>query len=278
MERCATTTRYSLLAFLPFATLSLANAGPVLPDWTAATFDGGSSTVTNQYFYQPTGLLSIFEGFVDDGELERIEVLSTAQTTTILGVEARVVRDSAYVDGLLVEVAEDWYAQDTAGNVWYFGESVVNYNYDDDGNLIGTDNGGSWIADGVTSLPGIVMFANPMIGDSYYQEFAPGVAFDFAVVESLTETVDISFGVFDDVLLTAEGNLFDGPEIVENKLYAPGVGLVLVQELDDAGAPKFQIELIEQRIVPAPAGGFLAIIACLATGGRRQRARTKLIA
>ena len=31
----------------------------------------------------------------------------------------------------------DYYAQDTAGNVWCFGEDVTNYRYDDAGNLIG---------------------------------------------------------------------------------------------------------------------------------------------
>ena len=30
----------------------------------------------------------------------------------------------------------DWYAQDLDGNVWYLGEEVVNYEYDDEGNVI----------------------------------------------------------------------------------------------------------------------------------------------
>ncbi len=246
-----------------------ASAQPVLPDWTAATFGAGSSISTNTYYPLQVGTLSIYEGMVSDG-LERIEVEVRNQTVNILGVQNRVIRDSAFIDGVLVEVAEDWYAQDTDGNVWYFGESVVNYRYDDDGVFLGTDTAGSWIADGVTNMPGIIMWAHPMIGDEYYQEYAPGVAFDFAVVNSLTDSVDVTYGAFTNVLHTSEGNLFDGPELAENKLYAPDIGLALIQELDDAGLPEFEIELIERRMVPAPSAGVLLAAGALVGASRRR--------
>lgn len=233
----------------------VACADPTLPDWTAATFGPNSADITNPYLSFSTNTFSTYEGEVEEG-VERIEILATQQTKTILGVETRVVRDMAYIDGVLVEIAYDWYAQDTSGNVWYFGEDVLNYNYDAGGNFIGTDTGGSWIADGVTTLPGMQMFAAPSVGDEYFQEWAPGVAFDFAEVFSLTGTVDIDFGTFTgNVLVTGEGNIFDDPEptIVENKLYAPGTGLVLIQVLDDEDAVGFEIPLICQKQVPEPA-------------------------
>ncbi|MEZ6193046.1 MAG: hypothetical protein R3C45_17375 [Phycisphaerales bacterium] len=190
----------------------VACADPTLPDWTAATFGPNSADITNPYLSFSTNTFSTYEGEVEEG-VERIEILATQQTKTILGVETRVVRDMAYIDGVLVEIAYDWYAQDTSGNVWYFGEDVLNYNYDAGGNFIGTDTGGSWIADGVTTLPGMQMFAAPSVGDEYFQEWAPGVAFDFAEVVSLTGTVDIDFGTFTgNVLVTGEGNIFDDPE------------------------------------------------------------------
>ncbi|MCA9309577.1 MAG: hypothetical protein KDA21_00085 [Phycisphaerales bacterium] len=243
---------------------------PILPDWTGATFDGMSSVSDNMYFPLQEWSFSAYEG-IEDGADYRGETLVTDQVKNILGVDTRVVRDVAYEDGLLVEVAFDWYAQDTDGNVWYFGEHVNNFNYDDDDNFIGVDHEGSWIADGVDFLPGIIMYANPMVGAEYYQEYAPGVAFDFAHVNSVTDSVDIDFGSFADVLNTGEGNFIDGPEIAENKLYGPGTGLVLIEVLDDAGEVDSEVELIAQRTVPAPGPAAALLLAATGALGRRRR-------
>ncbi len=62
------------------------------------------------------------------------------------------------------------------GNVWYLGEFATNYEYDDNGNLIRTNTGGSWEAGVDGALPGIIMQANPEVGDQYYQEFFLGEA------------------------------------------------------------------------------------------------------
>lgn len=248
----------------------VAVAQPVLPDYTLATFDGSSGAVTNPYFALPVGQLSIYSGEVNDG-FERIHSQVTADTVDILGINARVVIDREWIDGVLQEVTKDWYAQDTAGNVWYLGEDVTNFEYDASGALTGTNKDGSWIADGSTNFPGVVMWNDPMIGDEYYQEFAPGVALDFAVVNSLTDTVDIDFGSFMDVLNTGEGNLIDGPEIAEFKLYAMGPGLLLIQELDDVGQVEYELELRSQQVVPAP-GALAALgLAGMALGARRRR-------
>ncbi len=252
---------------------SAVNADPVLHDYTQATFGPNSADITNPLTGFGTQTLSIFEGEVEDG-VERIEVLSTTSTIEILGVQNRVVEDRAYIDGVLVEVALDWYAQDTDGNVWYFGEDVVNYNYDDDGNFLGTDTEGSWIADGVTSLPGILMRAAPLTGDAYFQEWAPGVAFDFAEVQGQTTVINIDLGTFDNVLTTGEGNLFDEPdgEIVELKHYAHGTGLVLIQEFDDDGNVAYEIPLISQTVVPEP-GSAVLLLAGAVWLVRRRRPR-----
>ena len=54
---------------------------------------------------------------------EHIEVVVTHETKEILGVTCIVVTDTSTVDGKLTEDPHDWYAQDTEGNVWYFGEN-----------------------------------------------------------------------------------------------------------------------------------------------------------
>jgi len=256
----------SVCRLLTIPTIVIASAAaaaePVLHDYTEATFGANSADITNPLTGFATNTFSIFEGEVEDG-IERIEVLSTTSTVNILGVENRVIEDRAYIDGVLVEVALDWYAQDTEGNVWYFGEDVINYNYDDEGNFIDTDTEGSWIADGTTSLPGVLMRAAPLTGDSYFQEWAPGVAFDFAEIQSQTASIDIDFGSFTSVLTTGEGNLFDEPdgEVVELKHYASGTGLILIQEFDDEGEIAYEVPLISQTTVPEPGSAVLLLTA-----------------
>jgi hypothetical protein len=65
----------------------------------------------------------------------------TSQTKEILGVTTTVVHDQAFVKGELVEDTLDWFAQDAAGNVWYFGEDAKEL---EDGVVVSTE--GSWEA------------------------------------------------------------------------------------------------------------------------------------
>jgi sugar lactone lactonase YvrE len=39
-----------------------------------------------------------------------------------MGIKTVVVRDRGFTNGELSEDTLDWFAQDAAGNVWYFGE------------------------------------------------------------------------------------------------------------------------------------------------------------
>ena len=215
-----------------------------LDDWTKVTFGPNSATSEHELFPFDPGSFMVYEGTIEGGVVERLERFVTFETKMILGVETRVVRDMAYKDGVLVEIALDWFAQDTDGTVWYFGEAVDNYRYDGAGQLIAIDHLGTWIADGIEFFPGVVMPERPEVDDAYFQEFAPGVAFDFAIVTDLDASVVTPVGRFDGVLVTAEGNYFDGPGLAENKLYAPKIGLVMIQELDSRRRPEFEIPLI----------------------------------
>ena len=82
-----------------------------------------------------------------------------------MGVTTRVVRDRVTVDGEVAEDTFDWYAQDAAGNVWYFGEESKEY---EDGEVAST--AGSWEAGVHGALPGIVMPAVPEPGQVLRQE------------------------------------------------------------------------------------------------------------
>ncbi len=90
----------------------------------------------------------------------------------------------AYGDGRILEVATDFFAQADDGSVWYFGEDVANYV---DGVLDNTD--GTWLA-GKDGPPGMIMPADPHVGDVYRPENIPGFVFEEVTVKSVTETVD----------------------------------------------------------------------------------------
>jgi hypothetical protein len=76
----------------------------------------------------------------------------TNETKEILGVTTTVVHDQAFVKGELVEDTLDWFAQDAAGNVWYFGEDTKEL---EDGVVVSTE--GSWEAGVDGARPGIFM-------------------------------------------------------------------------------------------------------------------------
>ena len=130
----------------------------------------------------------------DGGEIIVVEVLD--ETRMVDGVLSRVVRDRVFEDGLLIEDTEDWFAQDDSGNIWYLGEEVINYEYDDDDEVIETNEDGSWesgkdVADvGSIAVAGILIKAVPIVGDSYQQEFYEGEAEDIGQIISLDDVIE----------------------------------------------------------------------------------------
>ena len=235
---------------------------PVLPDFGAARFEPGAP-IDNPFFPLVPGIVYSYGGTDVDPEtgesvVEHIDTFVTSETKEIEGVTTTVVRDTAYENGVLVEDTVDWYAQDTDGNVWYLGELTYAFEYDDEGNYVETSTEGSWEAGVDGAQPGHIMRAEPGFGASYYQEFAPGVAEDEAIVVGVDQEVPIGLGAFEGVLQTLDTTALE-PEVAEYKYYAPGVGLVLEQALDEEGGVEFAIALQGVRTVgdadlPAAAG------------------------
>lgn len=177
----------------------------------------------NPYFPLVPGTIRTYEGATEDG-LETIVVTVTDDTREILGVECVVVRDTVYLDGEMIEDTLDYFANDAAGNVWYFGENTVEI---EDGLIVNTE--GAWIAGEDGAKPGIVMPAPPVFGVTYRQEFDLGNAEDAATDIGLGETVNVPAGTFTNCVRTADFTPIS-PDSLEHKSYAPGVGLV--RELD----------------------------------------------
>jgi hypothetical protein len=155
-----------------------------------------------------------------EGGGERVVVTVTPITRQVMGVTTVAVQDRVFEDGELVEDTEDWFAQDVAGNVWYFGEDTAEC---EGGKAINAE--GEWTAGVDGAQPGIVMLADPRIGDEYRQEFYEGHAEDMGRVFALGESVTVQYGSYDDVLVTEDFTPLE-PDHVEHKSYAPGVGLI----------------------------------------------------
>ncbi len=195
----------------------------VLIPFDPADFPGGP--VDNLFLPLAPGTMYVYEGDTADG-LERVEVEVTANTKTILGVVCVEVRDQGFLDGELIEDTLDWFAQDADGNVWYFGEDSKEI---EGGVVVSTE--GSWEAGVAGALPGIAMLAAPAVGQVYMQENAPGVAEDLAQVVGLGESETTPLATYNGCVHTEDYNPFDGE--VEDKFYAPGVGLILEVTEDD---------------------------------------------
>src|SRR5262245_43612043 len=157
--------------------------------------------VDNKFFPLTPGTTYFYEG-EKEGVPSSDVFIVTHQTQRIAGVRCTVVKDRAYENGVLVEDTIDWFAQDTDGNVWYFGEDTKEL--DANGNVISTE--GSWQAGVNGAQPGIIMEAQPRVGDRYQQEFLVGVAEDMARVSSLNKSATVPYGSFDDLLLTRESS------------------------------------------------------------------------
>lgn len=196
------------------------------PDMSPAKFSN-STNLTNPYFPMEPGKKYIFEATGADG-LERVEVQRLNTTKIVQGITCVVVNDKVWLNNILIEDTDDWYAQDNEGNVWYLGEEVDNFN--EDGSF--KDHGGSWEAGVDGAKAGIVMLANPQPGVAYRQEYYFNEAEDEAEVEAIGQTIVTPFGTFINCIKTRDWTELE-PDAVENKFYAPGIGLVKAVNLED---------------------------------------------
>jgi hypothetical protein len=191
------------------------------PPFDPASFVG---TVDNPYFPLTPGTTLVYQGETEDG-FEHIEDYVTHDVKVILGVTCTVVRNRVWLDGELVEETFDWYAQDANGDVWYLGEDATEYE-----NGVPVSKEGSWEAGVDGAEPGIIMRANPRVGDRYRQEYYEGVAEDQGRVLSVTRSACVSHGCFDNLLMTMDWTPLE-PGFIEHKYYAWGIGLVLERAL-----------------------------------------------
>ena len=199
---------------------------------------GGFTTAsTNPYFPMVVGDQWFYEGDEDGAEVTLlITVLNEVQV--IDGVTTRVIEEREWEDGELLEVSWNYYAQAGNGTICYFGEDVDIYEVG--GGIV---HDGAWCAEDPSNpdhAPGIFMPADPVPGQRYQMEVAPGIAEDRGrIVGGRPKRLD---GVlYSETIRVRESNPLDGGSGF--KTFASGTGLIIdgPVELEDfrhgAGTP-----------------------------------------
>jgi hypothetical protein len=211
-----------LLAAAALAAIFGASTAPALPNQHPGPVEF-AARVDNPWFPLRPGTTYVYQG-VKDGQPSRDVFTVTPRTRTIEGVHCTVVRDRLYLRDRLHERTQDWYAQDRAGNVWYFGEATAELGAN--GNVRTTE--GSWQAGARGARAGIFMPAHPHPGQTGLQELYKGHAEDHFRVLSLSARVHTPAASSKSALLTREWTPLE-PGVVDHKLYLKGIGNVLEQ-------------------------------------------------
>lgn len=215
------------------------------PDYAANFVDPleiGGTVTPNPWFPLVTGNSWLYEG---DGEV--IEVVVTSETKLIDGITCVVVIDTVSEDDVLIELTQDWYAQDVSGNVWYCGEVAKNYelfegDVPEEAELV--DLEGSWKAGRDGAEPGILLPFDPQEGAVIRQEILFGEAEDYIEVLSLAASEAAPGGSCDGTCLqTLDGTPLEPGEI-EHKFYVSGLGLIV----ETKPGTEERVELIEATL------------------------------
>jgi hypothetical protein len=189
-----------------------------------------TTTIDNPNYPLRPGDRRAYRETAPDGTRQKIVDVVTNRTKRIAnGVTARVILATVTNPmGKVVEFTEEWFAQDGAGNVWYFGEDTTTY-----------ENGrankhGSFEAGVNGAEPGVQMPAQPERGMRYRLEggYATGAADHTEVLSVGKEQVEVPFGYFRKTVMTRDHTPLE-PRVSELWFYAKGVGAVLALDISD---------------------------------------------
>ncbi len=179
------------------------------------------------------------------GSAGRMVVQVQDRTETVAGVRCVVVRQRETTEGgEVLRESEQFYAQDTRGNVWLFGEQSVS-----------ETTGPSWRAGQAGAEAGLAMPATPRVGDGFLRASAPGVVEERVTVVALDAQRTVPAGTFGGLLLTqdvveaqdaGEFGAAGSIETVE-RTYAAGTGL-----LEQVGVEGDTADLSLVSVAPGP--------------------------
>jgi hypothetical protein len=190
----------------------------------AGTFGADSAKITNRYLPISNFHRTVLKG-IDTGQHLRIVRTLKHRTKAFkyrgIAVKAAVVKDvvTNVKNGRVIERTVDYFAQDKAGSVYYFGEDVNEYRH---GHLVGHE--GQWRLGRDTKRPGVLMPPHPKLGDAFKAEAVPGITHETDHVVAVGKTKRVAGHTYHHVIKIRE-NAGPPPE-VEFKTYAPGTGVI----------------------------------------------------
>ena len=201
--------RALLVVLLAGSTVTLSGMRPPPPAGDGGAdvlrLDPGLFTtrIDNPFWPMTPGSRWVYREVDADGDRYRVEVTVTERTATVLGIQARVVRDVMFENHRPLEGTEDWYAQDAQGNIWQLGEVRHAYGRPE------TSTDPSWRAGAAGAQPVLVLPYDPEPGTIYRQR-------DGAMqVLSAATTAKVPVGSFRQLLVIQE-SASPGSEQVED--------------------------------------------------------------
>ena len=205
---------------------------------------------TNPYFiiqvghqYTLDNFSCFSEGECDEFEMATVTVTNDTHSVTVDGrkIITRIIMEEEYVDGELLEISRNYYAECAgAGDVYYFGETVDIF---EECEVKNPDNplpqgcvthDGAWEAGLDGARPGIIMTGGAfMVGARYVQELAPGVAMDRSEHIATGLDVEVRAGLFHDCVEVLDTTSFErNKHAGDTKLYCPGTGIVVDNDIE----------------------------------------------
>ncbi len=204
-----------------------ANAAPVVPKATEATFDpanfGDPATGANDYFPLKPGTQWVREGTTDIGS-RRVPHLVTTTVTDVYrevnGVRTVAVLDHEVDGGQISQESLDYLAEDKDGNLWYLGGYTEEF---EGGRFVSALD--AWLSGVKGAKAGLLVQAHPKLGTPLYAVAQPDAEEgDVAEVIQVGAKRCVPFKCFNDVLIVREGKA-SAPDN-EFKYYARGVGQI----------------------------------------------------
>jgi hypothetical protein len=156
-------------------------------------------------------------------------------TRAVEGVATTAVRFTlSSPSGGTAFAAVRWYAQDTAGNVWWFGQRV--------GRTFPVDPLAvrSWTAGRRGAEAGLMMPAHPRVGDGFFNGSRPRTMERRSTVLSVDASVALPRGGYHHAVETRDLTAL-APVSSARTFFAPGVGIV---DQDVAGALETELTLL----------------------------------
>ena len=234
MQRAASWTTAALVPLAAGAFLALGGPGP--QDARASVPAGtpvfsNPTAFTNEFFPFAAGGYRVFSGRSDGEGIVLVDVF-TSETRDFPwnggSVTCRVLQETEFEGGALVEITRNYFAQADDGSVYYFGETVDDY---EDGVITG--HGGGWLVGGPVGDdppetdsvddPALFMPADPEVGDQWMPEDVPDGPQELDRMTREDARVRTPAGVFEGCIEILETDVADGQ--TEKKWYAPGIGV-----------------------------------------------------